>query len=273
MSANTGLLHVPDGAYIESGSVRSYEVSRDGHIGPGVVLRYLESLATAASASLGFDFRWYEEHGAAWVVREMNLKLGIVPGIGDNLRLATWVSDFKRVQAQREYAIWLQDTGRQVAVASARWAYIDRVRGLPQRLHDEVIGAFSVLGNTMRPQVLPMVDEQSDLVARGELLLTARNYEADSQQHINNCVYVDWLSEGLHLALAEPARNASALATRPRFYRIEYVRPAQPGDDIRVSTVASRYGARALVAYQEIANANDGSLYVRARSTHLRTMR
>lgn len=272
MSANMGSLHVPAGAYVESGSVRSYEVSRDGHIGPGVVLRYLESLATAASASLGFDLRWYEEHGAAWVVREMNLKLGALPGIGEDLRLATWVSDFKRVQAQREYAVWRPDTGRQVAVASARWAYIDRTRGLPQRLHDEVIGAFSVLGNTMRPRALPTVDEKSDLAARSELLLTARNYEADSQQHINNCVYADWLSEGLHLALAQ-ARNADALMTRPRFYRIEYVRPAQPGDDIRVTTVVSRYGARALTVYQEIARAHDDTLYVRARSTHLRTTR
>lgn len=270
MTDRIGVSYAPAGAYVESGRVRSYEVSRTGHIGLGVVLRNLESIATEASASLGFDFHWYEEHGAAWVVREMNLLLGVLPGIGEDLRLATWVSDFKRVQAQREYAIWLPRTDRQVALARARWAYIDRVRGLPQRLHDDVLGAFSVLGNTMRPRALPIGDALSEPVTRGELLLTARDYEADSQQHINNCVYADWLSEGLHLALASAHDDISRIA-RPRYYHIEYVRPAQPGFDIRVSTVVSRHGARALTAHQEIASATDGTLYVRARSTHLRT--
>src|SRR5437016_5519444 len=159
MSVTTGLTYAPAGAFVESGKVRSYEVNRAGHISLGVVLRYLESLATEASASLGFDFRWYEEHNVAWVVREMNLVLGVFPGIGDDLRLATWVSDFKRVQAQREYAIWLPHTGRQVARASARWAYVDRVRGVPQRLHDELLGAFGVLGNSMQPRALPEMAE------------------------------------------------------------------------------------------------------------------
>jgi acyl-CoA thioesterase FadM len=184
----------------------------------------------------------------------MNVLLATFPAIGDDLRLATWISDVKRVQAQREYAIWLPHTDRQVARASARWAYIDRARGLPLRLHDELLGEFSVLGNTMPPRAMPMIDEQDEVVARGELLLTARDYEADSQQHINNCVYADWLSEGLHLALA-PARDAGA----------------QPGDDIRVTTLVSRHRSRALTVHQEIASARGDVLYVRARSTHLKT--
>lgn len=269
MSIRTSVTNAPAGAFVESGTVRSYEVNRSGHINLGVVLRYLESLATEASASLGFDFRWYEEHNVAWVVREMSLVLGVLPGIGDGLQLATWVSDFKRVQAQREYAVWLPHSERQVARASARWAYIDRVRGVPQRLHDELLGAFGVLGNTMRARTLPGMEEQSEVLTRGDLLLTARDYEADSQQHINNCVYADWLGEGLHLALAS-ARDAAGVVTRPRFYRIEYVRPAQPGEDIRVTTMVARRGARAFTVHQEIASATDGALYVRARSTHLR---
>jgi medium-chain acyl-[acyl-carrier-protein] hydrolase len=269
MSVTTRPMYAPASAFVESGTVRSYEVNRAGNISVGVVLQYLESLATEASASLGFDFRWYEEHNVAWVVREMNLVLGVLPGIGDDLRLATWVSDFKRVQAQREYAIWLPQSMRRVARASARWAYVDRVRGVPQRLHDELLGAFAVLGNTMRPRALPEVAEQDGLLARGELLLTARDYEADSQQHINNCVYANWLGEGLHLALAS-ARDATGLMTRPRFYRIEYIRPAQPGDEIRVTTTAARRGARALTVHQDVTSATDGSLYVRSLSTHLR---
>src|SRR5260370_310719 len=104
----------------------SYEVTSTGQVSAATIFRYLEHVATLASADRGFDSRWYVDHGAAWVVREMQVRFGRLPGIGDELQLATWVSEFRRVQAQREYAVCLADSGRLVARASARWAYVDR---------------------------------------------------------------------------------------------------------------------------------------------------
>src|SRR5262249_6598329 len=138
----------------------------------------------------------YLRQGAAWVVREMDLLLGVLPTVGDDLVLATWVSDFKRVQALRDYALWHADTARLVARAHARWAYIDRMRGQPVRVPEEISTALAPLGHLMRTRriasALPSIVRPPHTFA-----LTARDYEADSQQHINNCVYVDWLGEGL----------------------------------------------------------------------------
>jgi acyl-CoA thioesterase FadM len=262
--------HAPEGAFVQTARVRSYEVGRDGAIGIGTILRYFEALATEASAALGFDFRWYERHDAAWVVREMDVLVGTPLGIGDELTLATWVADFRRVQAQREYAIWRRDDGRRVARASARWGYVDRVRGQPTRLQDELANGIPVVGHRMAVRRhLPPPAEGGPPAMQGELLLTAREYETDSQQHINNCVYGDWLAEGLHGALQEMRETALVLAARPRYYQIEYVRPALAGDAVRVATAAAAQGRRGLFVWQEIAGASDGGVFVRARSAHL----
>src|SRR5215813_10524087 len=117
---------VPSQAFTQRLRVRSYEVDRSGRVRPGTILRYFEQLATEASTVAGFSPAWYLRQGAAWVVREMDLLLGVLPTVGDDLVLATWVSDFKRVQALRDYALWHADTARLVARAHARWAYIDR---------------------------------------------------------------------------------------------------------------------------------------------------
>lgn len=260
---------VPEGAFIQPVTVRSYEVNRHGQLGAGTVLRYLEAIATEHSAALGFDFRWYEQQGSAWVVRDMHLRLGALPGIGEELLVATWVSDYRHVQAGREYAIWCAGTAHPMARASARWAYVDRVRGQPRRLFDEFTTNFPLLGNKLVPPKLPALPSGvAGLERRHTLNLTAREYEMDSQGHINNCVYLDWLVEGI-AAIASDGLAPGGGMWRPRDLHIEYMRPAQAGEALRVETVAEPHTRRGLWIWQEVVRQEDGALCVRARSRHL----
>ena len=218
-------LATPAEAFRDTLTVRSYEVGRAGGAHPATILRYLEHLATCASAALGFDNRWYHEHHSAWVVREMSLLLGDAPRIDDALDLATWVADFRHVQATRDYLITRADSGRLVARASARWAYIHRERLLPTRIPVE---------------------------------LTAREYEADSQQHINNCVYLDWLHEAAYQTAAQGALTGQPTRLCPRFYHLEYIRAAQPGEALTIATTAPLRARSRSVGFWQTISAADG---------------
>ena len=250
-------LRIPPQAFADALTVRSYEAGRMGSVRPGTILRYLEHLATCASAALGFDNRWYREHNSAWVVREMALLLGDAPGIDDELRLFTWVADFRRVQATREYLIIRADTGRLVARASARWGYIDRARLTPIRIPDVICERMGPWGSPMRPRAIAPLPGDAPLAT--ELRLTAREYEADTQQHINNCVYLDWFEEAAHEAAAAGALTGGAPARlRPRFYRLEYIRPTQPGDVLTVATTAPLRQRSRSLGFWQIISAADG---------------
>jgi acyl-ACP thioesterase len=254
--AERGDLRVPAQAFRDALTVRSYEAGRDGAIRPGTILRYLEHLATQASAALGFDNHWYRARNGAWVVREMSLLIGDLPSINDALLLHTWVADFRHVQATRDYRITRADTGRLVARASARWAYIDRVKLLPARIPAEIVARMGPWGHAMRARETPPPHAEAPLAS--ELRLTAREYEADTQQHINNCVYLDWLHEAAWQAAADGALTGAPLLLRPRFYRLEYIRPAQPGDALTLATTAPlRTRTRSLGFWQTI-SAPDG---------------
>jgi len=196
------------------------------------------------------------------VVREMRLLLGSLPGIAEELRMATWVADFRRVQAHREYALWRATDGRLVARAQARWAYVDRATGQPRRLPESLIERFIPLGHAMPPRARP-TSALPTSAAPSDFPLTAREYEADSNQHINNCVYADWLDE----ALARATSGTRGLL--PRVFALEYLRPALPGESLRVATRAARTGSRGLAAEQEIVRESDTTVVLRARSEHL----
>ena len=256
--------HIPAGAYLLDMRVRSYEVTRSGRITTATILRYLEHLATQASAHRGYTHDWYERVGSAWVVRDIQLVFGRLPGLDDQLRMATWLSDFRRVQAFREYAIWDRMTGRLITRAQARWAYVDRYRGVPLRIPDELMRNFDAPGFPMKPHRLQQMNDRATM---DTYELTARAYEADSQQHINNCVYADWLDEAERAALRlDPASEPFTIV--PRALRIEYIRSAQPGDHVRIETRSSRQ-SRAIAATQEIRLNGNGTAVVRAESLRL----
>jgi acyl-CoA thioesterase FadM len=261
-------MRAPEDAFVEQLRVRSYEVGRDGTIGFGTLLRYLELVATDHSASLGYDFRWYELHGTAWFVRTMDLWLGAQPSMDDRLRVATWVAGFRRVQARREYAITRADTGALVVRASARWGYVDRMTGRPRAIEDELLAEFAVHpGHVLPPGVS---DTLISAVASGAVSLTARTYEADTQGHINNSVYGDWLMEALR-ALGRESPAAPALrAAVPRRVRLDYVRPVQAGDGVRIVTTASVFGSRRTEVEQAIFDVDTGAICLTARATCLR---
>lgn len=258
-------LRAPAGAYSETVRVRSYEVGNTGTIGLGTLLRYLELLATDHSSSLGYDNRWYERSGTAWFVRTMDLWLGCQPVIGTELLLTTWVSDFRRVQARREYSVTHAETGALVARASARWGYVDRVTGQPRRLEDELLSRFEVHpAHVLAPAALPA---PAPSLANATMSLTARAYEADTQSHINNAVYGDWLMEALRrLTRAYPGLSP----LRPRRFRIEYMRPVREGDVVAIATSAAALAPRALAVEQAITDATSGTLCLTAHATCLR---
>ncbi|PWT71273.1 MAG: hypothetical protein C5B60_11150 [Chloroflexi bacterium] len=269
-------VQIPTEAFKDRLRVRSYEVGRLGIIGLGTALRYCESLATDASAAIGFDRSWYVTHHTAWVVREMTVVLGALPAIGEDLRLATWVSEFRRVQAQREYAIWRASTGRMIVRASARWAYCDTLRGQLTRISDEIVEAMKVLGCRMasrRPLSLAARSQSPAAGTSSTLLLEARHYETDTQQHINNCVYADWLDEAFHQTAVAAQLAYPVESLHPRFFHIEYIRELVAGDSLRIETemqpVAKENTHRIATEYS-IVHRGSNSAAVRAYSEHRR---
>ncbi len=259
---------LPASAHTTTLTVRSYETTTAGIVSPATLLRYLEHIATLDSAARGFSHSWYETHGSAWVVRDMRLLLWDTPALADEVHLATWLSGYRRVQATREYCIWREPEQRLVARAQGRWAYVDRERGLPARIPDDLIERFGVSGHAMplRP-TNPAMTAQAG--AGSEITLVARSYEADTQQHINNTIYMDWLDEALTRALTETDSATDMSAIAPRYYHIQYFHPARPGDRVVISTQVDRTGSRRLTAAQTIRDDATGQIAVECRSEHL----
>lgn len=266
-------MHIPDhfapaDAYSEPLTIRSYEVTRSGYPQPGAILRYLEYLATRASGFHGYTNAWYEEQKSAWLVREMSLLLGWLPPMDSEIMMATWVAEFRRVQAFREYAMWHPASGRMIARARARWAYVQRHTGQPLRVPESMVALFSSAQSATRLPAL-RASPSERRVWQDEQTIVAREYEADVHQHINNCVYGDWLYEGFHATLRAAEQPTTKM--RPRYLTLEYLRQVRPGDSVRVLTSIHPDGSRRLRAEQTLLDAASGDLILRGQTRYLVT--
>lgn len=246
--------------YFTAFGVRSYEIGRLGIVSAGTLLRYLEQVATEASAAAGFPRSWYDEHDSAWVVRQMTLEVEQPIILTDELAFDTWPSQYARFQAYREYLVSNQNADQLLARARAHWVYVGRQRGLPIRLPPQVPDQAIPDPQMVTFSVLPVITPAGDAVPSFHQNLTARSYEADIMGHINNTIYIDWLEEGVHSALAqlpagmlrqqpEPAQSIRAFLQRGS---IDYMKPSRPGENLEIITTLTGSYAHGLAWSQVI---------------------
>jgi len=84
-----------------------------------------------------------DEGGFAIVARRYRIEYRQQARLDDELELATWISDVRRVTAVRHYTIRRPADGALLARARARWAWIDLETGRPQRIPSDFVADFA----------------------------------------------------------------------------------------------------------------------------------
>ncbi len=246
--------------YMTSFGIRSYEIGRLGIISAGTLLRYLEHIATEASAAAGFPRSWYDEHDTAWVVRQMTLEVERPIKLTDTLAFDTWPSHYARIQAHREYLVTSQSSGQLLARARAHWVYVERQRGLPVRLPAEIPEQAIADPQTVSFSASPIITPPGNDLPSFHQRLIVRRYEADIMGHTNNTVYMDWLEEAIYAALAQlPAGAMEHRSEPPRITHaflqratIDYMKPSIPGDHLEIISILAGWYEHGLAWSQDI---------------------
>jgi len=130
----------PPGAFRHCRRVEWADVDPAGHANNAVYLSYLEDCAVQDAVSRGWPIsRMVDDGGFAIVVRRYRIEYRQQARLDDELELATWVSDVRRVTAVRHYTIRRPADGALLARARARWAWIDLESGRPRRIPSDLI--------------------------------------------------------------------------------------------------------------------------------------
>ncbi|MEZ4363500.1 MAG: thioesterase family protein [Kofleriaceae bacterium] len=123
-------------------TTKADDIDEVNHVSNLVYLRWVQDIAVAHSAELGWPFSRYRAHGAIFVVRRHELDYVAPVLLGEVVRLETWVESLKAASCVRRTEIVRERDSQVVCRGKTLWAFVSFEDGRPQRIPEEIRKAF-----------------------------------------------------------------------------------------------------------------------------------
>ena len=160
---------------------------------PGII-NYFQDCSTFQSEDIGYGVERFQTEGKAWVLSYWQVVVERYPKIGERVKVSTWATSFKGILAERNFQM-VDESGQAVAYANSVWTFMDKQKGRPVKPGQDEIDAYGMeapLEMHYEPRKIRLPEKMTD----GETF-KVRKYHIDTNEHVNNCQYVQMALEVL----------------------------------------------------------------------------
>jgi len=116
------------------------------------------------------------------------------PHWNEAVEVETWPARFERFYATREFRI-TGDKGAQLGAATTLWVFFDLNRKRPVRVPPEIVQAYGVNPVRLIEHDFPSIPGASN--PENEMPFRVRLSDIDTNEHVNNTRYVEWMLEAV----------------------------------------------------------------------------
>lgn len=121
------------------------------HVSNIECVRWLDRAAELHADSLGSTRRVNLEHGMMWFVARHEIDYFAEAWLHDELVIATWVRDVRKVKSWRDYVIARPADHTVVCRAATLWVLVDLQSRRPIRISQEMAARFQPLHSSSTP--------------------------------------------------------------------------------------------------------------------------
>lgn len=203
--------------YEFDGRVRYSEIDHRGTMTLPALINYFQDCSTFHSEAVGLGIERLKHDRKAWVLSYWQVIVDRYPKLGEKITTGTFATEFKGLYGNRNF--YMKDgSGEMIARANSIWVFMDLEKGRPARPTAEHIEPYGTCESLDMPYegrkiVLPEYAEKEEP-------FPVRKYHIDTNEHVNNCQYVQ-------MALEMLAGDISV-----RQLRVDYKKSAVLGDMI-----------------------------------------
>ena len=176
------------------GRVRFSEIDHTRKITVPSIINYFQDCSTFQSEDIGVCRDVLSKKKKAWILTYWQIVIDHYPKMNDKIQVSTWASKFKGMLAERNFCM-TDENGEKAAYAQSVWVYMDVEKGRPVRPDQEELDAYG--------QCEPLeMEYESRKIALPEDCMSlepfpVRRYHIDTNEHVNNCQYVQMALESL----------------------------------------------------------------------------
>jgi acyl-CoA thioester hydrolase len=119
------------------------DVDENCHISNIAYVRWVQEATRAHSEAVGWSKERYQSIGSFFLIRRHELDYIRPAQGGDDIKIITWVEEFRPASALRATRILRARDDVELVVAKTEWVFVSIEGNRPKRMLKEVIAAFS----------------------------------------------------------------------------------------------------------------------------------
>ncbi len=154
----------------------------------GVVIKTSED----QSDELGRGSAFVNSFGLTWVITNYSMEITRLPKVGETITITTQAMEYNKYFCYRNF--WLHDEeGTELVKIESVFVLMDFVNRKMSSVNEEIIAPFE-------SEKIRKIKRQTKIenIEAGEMLpYRVRFYDIDSNQHVNNAMYFNWIIDVL----------------------------------------------------------------------------
>lgn len=176
--------------YRLSHQVKGYECDFQGEMTLPSLINLMIHVSGLQSDSIGNTEASMSEKGLSWVIVQYNIDIHQIPRRRDQITIETEAMSYNRFFTYRAFRAYDENEHLLVEVLSTFSVMNLETRKLVrvQKEMAEPYEADEIRSIIRQPKIIPLTEENPK-----EQLFTVRYLDIDSNQHVNNSKYFDWL--------------------------------------------------------------------------------
>ena len=178
--------------YSETVEVPFYHCDVNGHLTLPAMLGMVIKTSEAQSDALDRGKEFVANFGLTWVITNYEMTIKRLPEVGEQITITTEAISYNKYFCYRNF--WIHDaSGAECVLIESTFVLMDLVNRKMSSVLEEIIAPYEskkIKKIHRGEKILP--------VAAGTFLpYRVRYYDIDSNQHVNNAMYFNWLIDVL----------------------------------------------------------------------------
>lgn len=175
--------------------IRYKDVNDRQEATPVAIMNFVEETAADHCAHIGRNIYDLQKEGRGWVLYAGCFHMKSYPRYREKIRIVTWISRFKGFHGVREYQVFSGDN-RLYGGFRGLWLYFDLVRRKPVTV-ENIFHEKWAMRDKMAIDLEIIPSKCSIINPDFAKSFSVNRYDIDSNNHVNNVRYMQWLMESI----------------------------------------------------------------------------
>lgn len=167
--------------------IRYSEVDSKGRMTELALMDYFQDCSVFHSENVQVGVEYLKEHHLAWILLSWQIQIEQMPGLAEEVTIATWPYDMKGFYGYRNFSMNTA-SGQRLAYANSIWALIDMETGRPVRVPEMFAQAYGMEEQLPMGELERKLRPLPDGAAQKSIVVPP--YFIDTNQHMNNSKYL-----------------------------------------------------------------------------------